>query len=60
MGRRLSLQKCESCAGLPPLSAEEIDGFLKDPEVEGWTLNQSSGIARIDKTFKFQSMRIAD
>ncbi len=60
MDSMLSSQKCESCAGLPPLSAEEISELLKDPEVGEWKLNQNTGIDRIDKTFKFQSMRMAD
>jgi len=60
MGRILSLQKCESCAGLPPLSADEVSELLKNPEIEGWTLNSNTGVDRIDKTFKFGSTHMAD
>ena len=55
----LSSQKCESCEGLPPLSPKETAEFLKNTEVEGWVL-ASEGVPRINKTFKFQSMRMAD
>lgn len=53
MNDALSSQKCESCAGLPPLSADEVAEFLKDQEVEGWAL-ASDGTPRINKTFKFE------
>lgn len=49
----LSSEKCESCRGLPLLSAEEIAELLQDSELEGWTFG-NDGIAKINKTFKFE------
>lgn len=59
MSNTLSSQKCESCAGLPPLTAEEVAELMGDTEVEGWVL-AGDGTARINKTFKFESMRMAE
>lgn len=55
----LSSQRCESCVGLPSLSTEEVAEFLKDPEIEGWILS-GDGTPRINKTFRFESMRMAE
>lgn len=52
--KSLSSQTCESCAGLPSLTTEEVDKFLKDPEIKGWVL-ANDGTPRINKTFKFES-----
>lgn len=51
MKQGLSSQKCESCAGLPPLSAGEVAEFMKDSEVEGWVLEENR---RIVRTFLFE------
>lgn len=56
---KLTTQKCESCAGLAPLSFQEAEEFMKNAEVEGWMLS-SNGTPRINKTFKFESMRMAE
>lgn len=54
----LSSQKCESCAGLPPLTAGEVTELMKEHEheVAGWVLSEVGGIKRINKTFKFEDM----
>jgi 4a-hydroxytetrahydrobiopterin dehydratase len=53
----LHTKKCVPCeGGTPPLTAEEIQEYLK--EVEGWELRDSPSISlRINKTFKFKSFR---
>lgn len=56
----LSSQKCESCVGLPALTAEEVAEFLKNSEVAGWVLSDVGGVQRINKTFKFESMKMAE
>jgi len=54
MATSLSSQKCESCKGKPPLTAEKVKELKRDPEAEGWVL-ANDGTSRINKTFMFES-----
>jgi len=55
MTSALSSQKCESCAGLPPLTAEEVIALIKNPEVEGWVFAGDGQTSRINRTFQFEA-----